>query len=64
MAYRPTREFQSKYREFMFGEFRRFRSKIYVTVDTVVPVMPKETHKEPDDIAYHNKQQEMDDQID
>ena len=26
--------------------------------------MPKDIHKEPDDIAYHNKQQEIDDQVD
>lgn len=47
----------------MFGEFRRFRSRVYVTVDTVVPPMPKDILKEPDDISYHEKQQNIDEEI-
>jgi len=48
----------------MFGEWRRYRARTYVTAETKIPEMPKKRASEPDDVPYHMKQVETDEQID
>ena len=63
--FRPMKTFNSKYQEFNFGEWKR-RSQypqIHVTPETIVPDKPKKLLSEPDDVAYHMKIVEMDEEI-
>ena len=47
------RTFNSRFTEYQFAEWRRRKNNLFVTIDTVVPAMPKKPLEEPDDAAYH-----------
>ena len=47
----------------MFGEWRKNRISTYVTPETVIPEMPKVVLNEPDDVVYHMKQVQLNEQI-
>ena len=58
-------KFTSTYEEYRAGYWRRVkREKVYVTIDTVVPSMPKNIMESPDETAYHKVQAEQDEKID
>lgn len=63
--FRSNKTFDSKYGEFMFGEWRKRSEipRIHVTKDTIVPDKPKTILTEPDDVAYHMKVVEFDEKI-
>lgn len=50
--YKPKRNFVSKYAEFQFGEWRKRRNKLFVTMETIVPPMPTTILEEPDETKY------------
>lgn len=58
-------QFDSKYREYMFGEWRRRKGfpQVHVTKETIVPDKPKKILTEPDDVAYHMKVAQIDEKI-
>ena len=47
------RKFMSRFGEYQFGEWRFKRTEMYVTMDTIIPSMPKKLLEEPDDGKYH-----------
>lgn len=59
------KKYKSKYQEYMIGEWRKYRTSIFVTPQTIVPdpPSPKSLLQEPDDVAYHLKQVELDEKI-
>ena len=54
----------SRFGEYQFGEWRYNRNNLYVTMDTIIPSMPKKFLEEPDDAKYHLQVAAIDDQID
>ena len=54
----------SRFGEYQFGEWRFKRTEMYVTMDTIIPSMPKKLLEEPDDGKYHLQVAAIDDQID
>ncbi len=71
---RPTRKdgeeeeipkFTSAYHEYNAGYWRRPKGeKIYVTLETEIPPMPKIIIEYPDESAYHKAQADIDEKID
>ena len=59
----PKRVFNSRFTEYQFGEWRRTKNNLFVTVETVVPAFPKKPLTEPDDAQYHLEVAAIDDQI-
>ena len=57
------RKFNSRFAEYQVAEWRYSRQNLYVTMDTIVPSMPKELLEEPDDAKYHLQMAELDDRI-
>jgi len=49
----PKRTFNSRFTEYQFAEWRRRKNNLFVTMDTIIPAMPKKPLEEPDDAAYH-----------
>ena len=47
------RQWKSRFSEYQFAEWRRKRSNLFVTVETIVPKMPEKLLKEPEDSQYH-----------
>ena len=47
------RTFNSRFQEYQFAEWRKRRNNLFVTVETIVPSMPKKPLEEPDDSKYH-----------
>ena len=60
----PKRTFQSRFGEYQFAEWRKRRNNVFVTIDTIVPPMPKKLLQEPDDSQYHLEVAGIDEQID
>ena len=59
----PKRTFNSRFTEYQFGEWRRRRNNLFITVDTIVPEMPKKLHKEPEDTKYHIEVNKIDEEM-
>ena len=58
------RSFNSRFAEYQFAEWRYRRNKLFVTVDTIVPDMPKTPISEPDDASHHLQIASIDEEID
>lgn len=56
--------YKSKYGEFMAAEWRYFKQDINITEETIIPMMPANPKREPDDAAYRQKQLEYEEKID
>ena len=56
--------FKSKYLEFMAAEWRYFRQDINITEETIIPLMPANPKREPDDASFRQKQIEFEEKID
>lgn len=41
------------YQEYMYGDWRKPRPRIFVTLETEVPEMPKKIIEVPDETSYH-----------
>ena len=52
------------YQEYMYGDWRKPRPKIFVTPETEIPPMPAQILDPPDESAYHKLQVEVDEKID
>lgn len=52
------------YQEYMYGDWRKPRPRIFVTLETEIPEMPKKIIEVPDETAYHKGQIEIDEKID
>lgn len=48
----------------MAAEWRYFRQEINITDETIIPPMPLNPKREPDDATYHKQQLEFDEKID
>jgi hypothetical protein len=60
----PTK-FTSAFEEYRAGYWRRpKKEKIYVTLETVIPPLPKNPLEAPDETQYHKQQAELDEKID
>ena len=59
----PKRKYNSRYQEYQVAEWRFRKGNLYVTMDTIVPQMPKEILREPDDSKYHLQSAAVDEQI-
>ncbi len=57
------RQWKSRFSEYQFAEWRRKRSNLFVTVETIVPKMPEKLLKEPDDAQYHLNIAKLDEQL-
>ena len=57
------RTFNSRFTEYQFGEWRRRRNNLFVTVDTTVPPLPKKLLSEPDDTKYHTEVNKIDEEM-
>ena len=57
------RKYNSRYQEYQVAEWRFKKGNLYVTMDTIVPSMPKNPLKEPDDSKYHLEVSAIEDQI-
>ena len=53
LPFAPKRKFMSRFGEYQFAEWRFKRNDLYVTMDTIIPSMPKKLLEEPDDAKYH-----------
>lgn len=62
-AFKPKKVYRSKFIEFQVGEWRQYRQNLFVTLDTVVPALPKQPLEEPDDAKYHLEVARIDEQI-
>ena len=47
------RKFMSRFGEYQFAEWRFKRTELYITMDTIIPSMPKKLLEELDDGKYH-----------
>jgi len=47
----------------MYGDWRKPRPRIFVTLETVIPEKPKNIIEAPDETAYHKGQLELDEKI-
>lgn len=47
------RKYKSRYQEYQVSEWRYKKGNLYVTMDTIVPEMPKTLLKDPDDSKHH-----------
>lgn len=64
MDFKETKEFSSKWDEYRLGEWRRgCLGKTHVTLDTVIPEMPKEILEMPNENKFHQRQAEIDERI-
>lgn len=61
--FKSSRTFRSRYQEYVVGEWRRQRNNLFVTMETIVPPVPKTLREEPDDSKYHLEVARMDAQI-
>ena len=59
----PKRVFNSRFSEYQFAEWKKRRNNLFVTIETVVPAMPKNKLQEPDDAKYHLEMAKQDEQI-
>lgn len=57
------RTFNSRYQEYQFAEWRKRRNNLFVTIETLVPALPKKPLEEPDDAKYHLEVARLDEQI-
>ena len=58
-------QFTSAYEEFRAGYWRRpKKERVYVTLETVIPPLPKNPLEYPDETMYHKQQAEFDEKID
>ena len=48
----------------MYGDWRKPRARIYVTLETDVPAMPTPVIENPDETDYHKNQLDIDLKID
>ena len=55
--------FNSRFTEYQYGEWRRRRNNLFVTLETVVPDRPKKLLQEPDDAQYHLDVANIDEKI-
>ena len=61
--YVKKKVFTSRYSEYRFAEWAKKRNNLFVTIETVVPPMPKKPLEEPDDAKYHLEVARIDEQI-
>lgn len=58
-------KFTSAYEEYRAGYWRRpKKEKVYITLETVIPPLPKNPLEYPDETSYHKQQAELDEKID
>jgi len=62
--YFPKKTYRSKYGEFMAAEWRYFRQDINITEETIIPLMPADPKREPDDSTFRQKQIDYEEKID
>ena len=62
MEFKESRKFKNKQDEFFKGDWRLPQPSTYVTLDTVIPKLPKEV-AQPDEAAFHKRTVELEDKI-
>ena len=63
MEFKETRTFKTKAEEFRSGDWRKPQGKTYVTLETVIPALPKTIFTKPDQEAFRKKISELDEKI-
>ena len=61
--FKSKKTFNSRFGEYQFAEWRKRRNNLFVTIDTIVPPMPKKPLREPDDAQYHLEVANIDEEI-
>ena len=61
--FQSRKKFNSRFGEYQFAEWRKRRNSLFVTIDTIVPPMPKKPLREPDDANYHLQVAAIDEEI-
>ena len=61
--FKSRKTFNSRFGEYQFAEWRKRRNNLFVTIDTIVPPMPKKPLREPDDAQYHLEVAAIDEEI-
>ena len=49
---RKPRVFKNKYLEYHHGDWKRGQERVFVTMDTVIPTVPKKLQEKPDEAAF------------
>lgn len=63
MDVKETRNFKNKWEEFKFGEWRKLRPSVYVTLETEIPEKPDKIIERPNEDAYQKKLKELEGKI-
>jgi hypothetical protein len=58
-----TRKFENKWEEYRYGKWRKGSGKTFVTLETVIPEVPKNKIEAPDEAAFHKRQTEIQNKI-
>lgn len=63
MEFKERRKFKSKWEEYHHGEWRKGSGKTFVTLETVIPPMPENLIKAPQEAEFQKKEVEIKDKI-
>lgn len=63
LDFKETRKFKSKWDEYKNGDWKKHRSNVYVTLETVIPEKPAKPLGPPDEDAYKKKLKDIEDKI-
>lgn len=63
MDVKETRNFKNKWEEFKFGEWRKLRPSVYVTLETEIPDMPENVLERPNEDEYQKNLKQLEGKI-
>ena len=63
MEFKEKRKFKNKWEEYRHGDWRKGSGKTYVTLETVIPEVPANLLKEPNEAEFRKKQSEFETKI-
>ena len=63
MEIKEKRKFKNKWEEFKYGEWRKPRPSVYVTLETEIPEMPEVTLEKPDEKELQQKLKNLESKI-
>jgi hypothetical protein len=61
--FKEKKKFKSKWEEYRHGDWRKGTGRTFVTLETVIPEMPKQEITAPDEAAFHKKNVELENKI-
>jgi uncharacterized coiled-coil DUF342 family protein len=63
LDFKEKKTFRTKWHEYRYGDWRKGSGKVFVTLETAIPELPKVEVTAPDEAAFHKRQVEIDDKI-